>query len=146
MLETIKRDEGYRATPYLCPTGFWTIGFGTRYLFTGLGFAPVTPNTPEVTRYLAEIHLSTAVQKAIREAQTFVNNFKVLSPIRQCVLTMMAYQLGGVGLHKFKKTKAYIESSEWKQASIEMLDSKWAEQTYKRAERTADIFYLDKWL
>ena len=95
---------------------------------------------------MAELHLTTGVHKAIREAQAFVNNFKVLTPIRQCVLVMMAYQLGGSGLNGFVKTKAYIESSEWKKAALEMMDSKWASQTFSRAERTADMFYLDKWL
>ncbi len=28
-LELIKRFEGFRATPYLCPGGIWTIGYGT---------------------------------------------------------------------------------------------------------------------
>lgn len=146
MLDRIKRDEGFRARPYICPADRWTIGYGTTYLFTGHGFRPVTPETLEVTHFTAEIHLVAAVHKAIGEAKSFVTNFSALSPIRQCVLTMMAYQLGGKGLHGFKKTKSFIERGEWKKAAIEMLDSKWAEQTFSRAERTADIFYLDKWL
>ena len=146
MLDRIKRDEGFRARPYVCPTGFWTIGYGTRYLFTGKGFKPVVQTTDEVTRYLAELHLITAVHKAVGEAQSFVTNFKALSPVRQCCLVMMAYQLGGNGLHGFKKTKHYIEHNEWLKAAKEMLDSKWAKQTFSRAERTADMFYLDKWL
>lgn len=28
-LELIKKFEGFRATPYLCPAGVWTIGYGT---------------------------------------------------------------------------------------------------------------------
>mgnify|MGYP002265525811 CR=1 FL=1 len=146
MLDRIKRDEGFRARPYRCPMDRWTIGYGTTYLFTGRGFRPVTPETPEATRIIAELHLISAVNKAINEAQTFVDNFKTRSSIRQCVLTMMAYQLGGAGLHKFKKTKAYIEALEFKKAANEMLDSKWARQTFSRAERTADICYLDRWL
>lgn len=146
MLERIKLDEGFRPRPYLCPADHWTIGYGTTFLFTGHGFRAVTPETLEVTHYTAELHLITAVHKAMKEAKAFVNNFKALSSIRQCVLTMMAYQLGGRGLSKFVKTKHYIENHEWKKAAVEMLDSKWAEQTFSRAERTADIFYLDKWL
>ena len=146
MLDRIKRDEGFRARPYVCPMDRWTIGYGTTYLFTGRGFKPVTQETPEVTHFTAELHLVTAVHKALGDAQKYVINFKVLSPVRQCVLTMMAYQLGGRGLHGFKKTKAYIEANEWKKAALEMMDSRWAKQTYSRAERTADMFYLDKWL
>jgi hypothetical protein len=59
---------------------------------------------------------------------------------------MMAYQLGGQGLNGFTKTRTHIERNEFKAASVEMLNSRWAEQTYQRAERAADMFYLDKWL
>lgn len=31
-LDLIKRFEGFRAEPYLCPAGVWTIGYGTTNL------------------------------------------------------------------------------------------------------------------
>ena len=146
MLKQIKRDEGFRARPYLCPADKWTIGYGTTYLFTGHGFRPVTHDTLEVTHYLADLLMVTAVNKAIGEAQAFVSNFNTLSSVRQCVLTMMAYQLGGDGLNQFVKTKQFIENEQFVDASIEMLDSKWHKiDSTARAERTADIFYMDAW-
>ena len=55
------------------------------------------------------------------------------------VIYEMCYQLGVTGVSKFKKTLAYIENSEYKMASKEMLDSKWARQTPNRAKRLSDI-------
>ena len=145
MLEQIKRDEGFSSTPYRCPADKWTIGYGSTYLWHTRRFTPVFPHTLPINRYQAEMHLVLGVNKAIKGAGEFVTNFDDLTPIRQCVLTMMAYQLGNSGLKKFKKTKRFIEAGNWKAAAVEMLDSKWARQTYKRAERTADIFYRNKW-
>ncbi len=28
LVELVKRSEGFRAKPYLCPAGYWTIGYG----------------------------------------------------------------------------------------------------------------------
>lgn len=145
MLDQIKRDEGFSAKPYRCPADKWTIGYGSTYLWHTRRFTPVSSHTLPLNEYQAEMHLTLGVNKAIKGAQSFVDNFDELTPIRQCVLVMMAYQLGNSGLHKFKKTKRFIEARNWKAAAVEMLDSKWAHQTYKRAERTVDIFYRNKW-
>lgn len=32
-LELIKQSEGFRSTPYKCPAGVWTIGYGTTFYF-----------------------------------------------------------------------------------------------------------------
>jgi lysozyme len=69
----------------------------------------------------------------------FVNNFCELSDIRQEVLINMAYQMG-TRLFNFTKTKMYIEQRNFKQASIEMLDSSWYEQTPNRAKRMSEQF------
>ena len=42
--------EGFRSHPYLCPAGYWTIGYGDRYLRSG---KPVRPNTPPITEAFA---------------------------------------------------------------------------------------------
>ena len=51
----------------------------------------------------------------------------------------MCYQLGVTGVSKFKKTLAYLENFEYRMASKEMLDSRWARQTPNRAKRLSDI-------
>ena len=49
------------------------------------------------------------------------------------VVTEMVFQLGYTGTSKFKKTLAYIKEGSYYQASKEMLDSDWANQTEERA-------------
>jgi len=45
-LKLIRDSEGFSATPYKCPAGIWTIGFGsTRYA----GGAPVQPSDSAIT-------------------------------------------------------------------------------------------------
>ena len=50
----------------------------------------------------------------------------------------MCYQLGVTGFSKFKKTIAYLQNKEWRNASIEMLDSRWAKQTPNRAKEMSN--------
>jgi len=43
-VELVKHFEGFRAKPYLCPAGYWTIGYGTRSKETA---APITQEQGE---------------------------------------------------------------------------------------------------
>ena len=56
----------------------------------------------------------------------------------------MAFQMGLAGLLSFKRTLASIAAGDYEQASREMLDSKWASQTPKRAQRTAYMMRYGK--
>ena len=59
------------------------------------------------------------------------------------VVVEMCYQLGLRGFSKFKKTIYYLETEQYEEASIEMLDSLWAKQTPNRAkELSAEIASL----
>jgi len=47
--------------------------------------------------------------------------------------------MGVYGFSCFKKTIAYLQDKQWKKASEEMLDSRWAIQTPNRAQRMSSI-------
>ena len=53
------------------------------------------------------------------------------------LVTEMVYQIGAKGTSKFTNTLQAIKDKDYAQAAIEMLDSKWAKQTPKRAARMA---------
>ena len=55
------------------------------------------------------------------------------------VVTEMVFQLGYNGTSKFKKTLKHINNGEYNLASSEMMDSKWAKQTDKRAKALSAI-------
>ena len=62
-----------------------------------------------------------------------------MPPEIQGVIIEMCYQMGYSGFCKFKKAIANMKDKNWKGASEEMLDSKWAKQTSNRANQLADI-------
>ena len=50
----------------------------------------------------------------------------------------MCYQLGLSGFSKFKKTIYLLETEQYEDASVEMLDSLWAKQTPNRAKELSE--------
>jgi lysozyme len=54
------------------------------------------------------------------------------------ILYHMSYQLGVQGVMNFKKTLGYIVTGQYKLASQEGMNSKWAKQTPNRARRLMD--------
>ena len=61
-------------------------------------------------------------------------NTRVLS-----ILTEMVFQLGKNGVRKFKKMLRAITIKDYQEASVQMIDSKWARQTPERAKRLAKM-------
>jgi len=55
------------------------------------------------------------------------------------VLTEMIYQMGYTGVSKFEDTLNYMKNGHWVLASKEMLNSKWAIQTPKRADELSKL-------
>ena len=54
------------------------------------------------------------------------------------VLCEMIYQMGFSGVSKFKNMIKALQNRDYKLASIEMLDSRWAKQTPNRAKELSD--------
>ena len=64
--------------------------------------------------------------------------FKDIDEIAKKVVINMCYQLGLRGFSKFKQTIYYLETEQYEEASIEMLDSLWAKQTPNRAKELSE--------
>lgn len=62
-----------------------------------------------------------------------------LNEVRQDVLTAMVFQLGAVGVSKFRATLQALKNCDYNLASEQMLKSKWAKQTPARAKRMANL-------
>lgn len=79
------------------------------------------------------------------KAKKYVNdNYTWADSDVQLVLVNMHYQLGSAGVSKFKGMIKALKDEDYERATIEMLDSKWARQTPKRAQRLAGrILQLD---
>ncbi|MBF0355955.1 MAG: lysozyme [Alphaproteobacteria bacterium] len=94
-LALIKRFEGFSARPYLCPAGWWTIGWGAIHNLDG---QPVTAATPPVTEEEAETLLRRDVAVAERTVLRLIT--VPLSDGRFDALTSFAFNLGGGALQR----------------------------------------------
>lgn len=136
--ESIKVHEGFRSSVYLCPTGHPTVGYGFRVedLSTdelALNNGMVEPMSPEVADEILEIK----IRKFKKQVYNALPWLTYAPMVVQDVLVEMAYQMGINGLLGFKNTLAMIEAGEYERAADNMLKSKWAKQTPKRAASMA---------
>lgn len=121
-IDHLKLDEGESLTIYKCTGDVWTIGRG-RNLERGI--------TKEESNYL----FMNDLKRVQEELSSSFNWFYMLNDVRQGALINMAFNLGITRFKKFKKMIAALERKDYKEASIEMLDSKWANQVGDRAVR-----------
>jgi lysozyme len=132
--EMFKHDEGLRLKAYKDTEGWWTIGYGH--------FLGQTPIPQEITMEQAMTLLMGDVNHAIINAKSF-SWFYTLSENRKNVIVNMLFNLGMSRFSGFKKMIALVDSRQYKEAAIEMMDSKWAEQVKARAARLAYMMQLD---
>ncbi len=123
----LEEEEGYRAMPYRCTGGKLTIGIGRNLEDRGI--------TKEEAYHL----LHNDVQIELKQLKERLSFFDKLDPIRQIVLVDMAFNLGITRLLGFKKTLAFIAKGDYIAAAKEMLDSAWARQVGRRANRLSEM-------
>ena len=126
LLKSIKYHEGFRSTVYQCTEGYDTIGYG--FAIKDL----------VLDEDIAELILLRKLEKLQhRIASVFGWWYNSPKTVKN-VVTNMCYQLGISGFSKFKKTIYLIETEEYEEASIEMLDSLWHRQTPDRAKELSE--------
>ena len=127
LIDNIKESEGFRSRVYKDTLQIDTIRFG---------FA------------IKDLHLDEDIatmilERKIAELRIRVNNkFPFITDMPkdvQDVLIEMCCQLGVNGVSKFRKTIKHLQDHNFKEAAIEMLDSKWATQTPNRAKKLSDV-------
>ncbi len=140
LIEQIKRHEGFRNHSYRCTAGKLTIGYGYN-----LSANPLKLSSLEI--YHAQLHgmgeveaerllklMIARLTDQLEEALPVINR---LDTVRQDVLINMTYNMGLVGLLKFKKLLLALEKKDYQKASIEMLNSKWSSDVGHRAQELA---------
>lgn len=111
--QSVKKYEGLKLKPYLCPKKKLTIGFGRNLQDRG------------ITNLEAETMLDRDLLDIKLELEDSIKFFHKLDDIRQNVLIEMAFNMGVPHLLEFKNTLKFMEKSDFINASIEMLDSQW---------------------
>lgn len=132
--EELVRDEGEVLHAYPDSEGYLTIGVGCLIdKRRGGGI------TKEESRYLLRNRIASA-EKDLDRALPW---WRKLSPIRQRVLVNMCFNLGIIGLLKFKNTLAAMERGDYESAAWGMGHSKWARQVGGRAIRLIHMMRTD---
>lgn len=130
-LDLLRVHEGYRQFPYADSLGIQTIGYGRNLESRGI-------SEPEAATLLAN---------DITEAESLLGKYEyypALSDERKAVLIDMMVNLGSTRLAGFEKMHAALCAGDYKQACVEMLDSKWADQVGQRSLTLADVMYNNK--
>jgi lysozyme len=83
-VELVKYFEGFRAKPYLCPAGYWTIGYGTRTKETA---APITQEQAEQQ-----------LRQVLQNLQLSVKHY-MLSDSEVAALLSLVYNVGVSTVH-----------------------------------------------
>ena len=123
LVDRILENEGFKAKPYQCSEGVWTIGHGITYLTE-------EESKRIVADRIAEKHLGLGGT---------LDWYNDLPPEVQGVILEMTFQMGTSGMLQFRKMIEAMKDKDWKRASLEMKDSKWYRQTPNRCERLAEI-------
>ena len=126
ILNDIKRHEGFRSTVYQCTEGYDTIGYG--FAIKDL----------DIDEDVADFILMKKLHTLLQRISVAFPWFQDIDDIAKSVVINMCYQLGLRGFSKFKKTIYLLETNQYQEASIEMLDSLWAKQTRIRAKELSE--------
>ena len=126
LIDDLKKHEGFRSTVYQCSEGYDTIGYG---------FAIKDLFLDEDIAELILIRNLAVLVERIKKTFPWIND----APEEvQDVVANMCYQLGISGFSKFKKTIYLLETEQYEEASVEMLDSLWYKQTPNRAKELSE--------
>ena len=140
LIEQLKRHEGYRAHAYRCTAGKRTIGYGYNLTANPLKLSSLELQHAQLVgmgEYEAERLLKLMIAKVTDQLEEALPVINRLNTVRQDVLINMTYNMGLVGLLKFKKMLLALEKKDYQKASIEMLDSKWKDDVGDRAPELA---------
>jgi len=118
-VELAKRFEGFhrvpktdplrRAHPYICPAGFWTVGFGHL----------CKPNHPPITETEAEIYLAQDLVTALIATHRYCPVLATESDSRLAAIVDFTFNLGA-GRLQTSTLRRRVNQQDWKGAAIEL--------------------------
>ena len=126
MIEQLVDHEGLELLPYEDSLGIITIGVGRNLEERGI--------SEDEAFYLLANDIDIIWDELIKQHPIVED----LDDQRQMILLDMAFNMGVPRLGKFKKMWAAIEDGDMIEASKQALDSRWADQVGRRAERLAE--------
>lgn len=143
---SIAKHEDFKAEPYIDPLvaknpeehgitqdefAIIKSKFNQLKVTIGYGFT-------NLTKEEADAILKLRTQQIYDILADKINGFDTLHEVVQNVFVEMAFQMGWPTLLKFKQTIKYAFEGNYEKVAEEMLDSRWARQTYSRAKELSD--------
>jgi len=113
--------------PYKCSAGFLTIGVGRNIEERGL--------TDDEIDYILNNDVNIATDELVRTFDWYAD----LDEVRQRVVIDMVFNLGMPRFKQFKNMIQALDEGNYEEASIQMMDSRWASQVGQRSERLRNM-------
>lgn len=138
--ELIEWAEDYEAKVYRCTAGKLTQGIGRNL--------EAHPLSDKEKNELVDGKVSLEVARRwvieelvpIEDKLSDTVDYLKCNTIRRAILLDMAFNIGLLGLSKFKKMWEHIHKENWVEASREMKDSSWYTQVGRRGKRNVELF------
>jgi len=126
-------DEGEVLKVYKDHLGYPTVGVGHLIRETDDEYGEDEGYV--ITKTKSDEYLFQDLNTVLESCERGFNNWEKYPDEVRLILANMAFNLGITGLMKFRNMIKEIDNGDYKQASIEGLDSRWAKQVYNRAKR-----------
>ena len=142
LIDMLKRHEGEvktngRHVVYKCPAGFNTLGIGRNVdKDGGIGLSDDEVN------YLLE----NDIERVIKELSSEYPWFNGLDDARKDAMIDIGFNLGATKLRGFRRALTAMEDADYKAASDEFLDSKWARQVGSRSVELTEMIRTGEYL
>ena len=141
LMEELKYDEGCVNEVYEDHLGYATFGVGHL----------IKKSDPELGKDVGTAISEERVTECFNQDIDIVCEeldrnlpwWKGLTDNRRRILANMCFNLGYTRLSKFKNFFSALEKQDWKKASEEMMDSRWANQVGPRANRLSNRMLED---
>jgi len=142
--EQLAEDEGCKYEIYLDHLGYKTFGVG--HLVRATDPENDMDLGTEVSKERVDECFKADIAITIEDCNVLYTNFNDIPEEAQLILANMMFNLGRPRLSRFLNLKVAVDDEDWMEASIEMMDSKWARQVPNRAERLCKRMEKLSWL
>jgi lysozyme len=105
----VPKHDPHRAYPYICPAGYWTIGFG--HLCDQIH--------PPITENEAEVYLAQDLQKALRATLRYCPVLATESEVRLAAIVDFTFNLGA-GRLQVSTLRRRVNQRDWVAAGQEL--------------------------
>jgi lysozyme len=132
--DQIMRDEGLRLQAYQDSRGVWTIGYGTNL------------QVLVIDEPTARAWMTREVERIRQVFEIRLPWAKTLDEPRAAALLNLAYNVGVIGLLKFRRMLETLQGGDYAQAAAEIRSSLYATQVGPRAQRIARQIQEGVWV